>query len=99
MDGLDSLPRETKQHVRTDSGNKSFISSPPQFSWTTAKGKLCDGTNTADGRNGTNWKREGGRSLDLPFLALFTVHARGAVAAAAAAAIAGQEQEAVGRTK
>ena len=53
-----------------------------QFSWTTAKGKLCDGTNTADGRNGTNWKREGGRSLDLPFLALFTVHARGAVAAA-----------------
>ena len=37
-----------------------------QFSWTTAKGKLCDGTNTADGRNGTNWKREGASERDCP---------------------------------
>ena len=98
MDGLDSLPRETKQHVRTDSGNKSFISSPPQFSWTTAKGKLCDGTNTADGRNGTNWKREGAHwtSLSSPFLR-FTHAARWW--RRRGAAIAGQEQEAVGRTK
>ena len=55
-----------------------------QFSWTTRKGELCDGTNTVDARNGTN-RKKGERApsrppLDLPFFALFTVDARGGAA-------------------
>ena len=93
------ISRDPKQH-RCSQQVFHFV---PPFSWRTGKGKLCDGTNTADERNGTNWEKGLARSrspLDLPFLALFTVHARGAAAAASAD---GKRQagrkEGVGRTK